>query len=106
MGVYDVIKDGVKVARDAGNVELSLKLAQVADDLLEKQKRISELEEENRKLKKKKEYKYAKDHGYMISPDNPSLKLCPTCLNRDGFENPMTDYDDGGYCKTCGKVAE
>jgi len=64
------------------------------------------LKEENANLRKKKEYKYADGHSYMINPDNPSLKLCPTCLNRDNFENPMQDYDSGGYCHTCKKAVE
>ncbi len=59
MGIYDAIKDGVKIARNAGNIELSLELAKVADDLVDKQKRISELERKVNDLRQMKKLVFA-----------------------------------------------
>ncbi len=112
MGLYEAAKDALKVAQSADNVELVQKLLDVqkmALDMQEKQQelqtRITKLENEKEALKTKKKYQYADGHNWMIDPGNPSIKLCPTCLNRDGFENPMENDGGGGYCRTCNKGA-
>lgn len=104
MGWYEAIKDGVQVARNAGNIELSLQLATVADDLLEKQKKIEDLEQEVKRLKEKKKYKYEDNHTWLVDPTRPDIKLCPVCLNKNDFENPMIRNGGNQYCSTCQKV--
>lgn len=83
MGVYDVIKDGVTVARNAGNLELSLKLAALADDLMDKQTQINKLEAENTKLKeqlkRKNDFVSEKSVYWLKSDTERKQPYCPNC---------------------------
>jgi len=99
MGFYEVIKDGVKVVRTAGNVELSLKLAEVADDLLEKSKKIAELENEVAKLKELKKLNFAEGKNYLIDPDNVNRHFCPVCTLKLKIYVPL--MKNNGYCNQC-----
>jgi hypothetical protein len=88
MGIYDAIKDGVKFARNAGNIELSLELAKVADDLIEKQKRISELGQKvnilEEKLKNKANVVFIEGVYYLKNDANKERPFCPRCLEKNG----------------------
>lgn len=112
MGAYDLLKDAAKAAQKADNIELYqyiMDAQQAVLDLQEKQQnlqsKIVDLEKQNEKLKAKSNYVYEQGHDWMIDPGNPDMRLCPVCLNRDGFENPLPpDRGDGcRYCSTCKK---
>lgn len=98
MGMYEILRDGVKVVRNAGNVELSLKLAEVADELLEKNRKISELEKENQELKEIKKFKFADGKNYLVDPGDPARRLCPLCTKKHCTPVPL----NGVFCKQCG----
>ncbi len=87
MAIYDVIKDGIQAARNAGNIELSVELAKVADALLTKQKKIEDLEKENTSLKNKLKNKEAvifSEGVYWLEADtNKQRPFCPRCLEKD-----------------------
>jgi hypothetical protein len=87
MSVYDIIKDGVKVARSAGNIELSLELAKVADELLTKQKKIEDLEEENKSLKDKLKNKgnvtFSDGVYWLIIDSEKNRPFCPRCFEKN-----------------------
>lgn len=104
-GIGD-LREVAGVLRAADKIKEYQIILEAQEKMLEQQEKIAELKSKLAKLEEKKKYKYAEGHKWMLSPDNPSLKFCPTCLNRDGFENPMGDYDDGGYCRTCNKAVE
>lgn len=55
------------------------------------------------KLEGKKKYVYDVPHNWLIDSDKPDLKLCPVCLNRDNFENPLFNgySTEGQYCEIC-----
>lgn len=59
-------------------------------------------------LEKKKVYPYEKDHTWKVHPERPDIRLCPVCLDRDGFENPMVPWVNSNrqHCSTCKKVFE
>ena len=60
------------------------------------------LKDELAKLKQKKKYIVEPGHSWVVDPEKPEVKLCPVCLNRDGFENPLDDYDDDEMrCSIC-----
>lgn len=99
MGMYDIIKDGVEVARNAGNIELSLELAKVAGDLLEKQKRIGELEAENAQLRALKKFEFPAGKTYLIDPEYPDRALCPVCTNREKTSVPL--QQNNKWCSEC-----
>jgi hypothetical protein len=86
MSIYDAIKDGVKVARNAGNIELSIELAKVADDILDKQHKIEELDSVVRELKDKFEIKEELLH------------------QNSAYWRPLDDTIVGPYCTRCWDV--
>jgi hypothetical protein len=62
------------------------------------------LKEELASLRKSKDYIYEEGHKWKIDPDRSQIKLCPVCLNKDGFESPLDDpLDHMGYryCRNC-----
>jgi hypothetical protein len=62
----------------------------------------AKLKEENQQLKKRKKYIYEPGHKWMIDSGKPDIKLCPTCLNRDGFESPLGNLSyNHRYCGNC-----
>lgn len=110
MSVYEVAKDALKLAQKADNAELVQKILDVQEQALnmqEKQfeliKKIDKLELEISELKNRKKYVYDEGHLWKVDPENPRIKLCPTCLNRDGFENPLAvqNHTESQYCSTC-----
>lgn len=99
MGMYDAIKDGVKVVRNAGNIDLSLKLAEVADDLIAKNRKIADLEDEIKKLKRLKKYDFAENHEYYIDPEHPDRPLCPICTVKLETPAPLMNGENCSRCK-------
>jgi len=113
MSIYDAAKDALKLAQKADNAELVQKILDVqaqALDMQQKQFELHQTIEKQKKeidsLKEKKKYVYEEGHTWCINPERPDVKLCPACLNRDGFENPMHDIHDSSshYCSTCKKT--
>lgn len=112
MSLYDAAKDAVKIAQKADNAELVKKLLDVqqqALDMQEKQFELNKKVEDQGKiitdLKTSKKYVYEAGHNWMIDPKNPEIKLCPVCLNRDSFENPLERAGSHpAYCRTCNRA--
>lgn len=63
----------------------------------------SKLKIQVEKLQKKRDYTYEEGHTWFIHPERPDIKLCPVCLGRDDFENPMTPNGGRQWCRTCSK---
>ena len=110
MSLYDAAKDALKLAQKADNAELVQKILDVQSQALEMQekqfelhKTVDEQRHEIESLKEKKKYAYEEGHSWCIDPSRPDLRLCPVCLNRDNFENPMQRNGTEGYCGTCRK---
>jgi hypothetical protein len=83
MGLYEAIKDGVEVARKADNI-------QVMKQLLDAQKELLDLFDENRKLKERiRELEVREDVSRNLRYDGERY-----WLTRDGAE-------DGPYCSVC-----
>lgn len=110
MGLYDAAKDALKVAQQVDNVELVQKLLDVQSAALDMQHQLQLKNEEILELKKRikiieerKKYVYEDGHKWLISPGNPNIKLCPTCLNRDNFESPLGSPYNGNHrhCGNC-----
>jgi len=105
MGVYDIIKDGAKVARNAGQIELSIELVRVADELLAKQKRIGELEQREKELEQKLELKgklVTKNEVYWLKEkDRVDGPFCTRCWDVDkNLVRLSTDYIFCPHCKS------
>lgn len=110
MGVYEVVKDALSLAQKADNIELVQKILDIQNEAIEMQHQIQEKHEEVFNLKQKikaleerKKYKYESGHKWYVSPENSDVKLCPTCMNRDGFESPLgsPDHYNHRYCGNC-----
>ena len=83
MVIFDVLKTAAKVAQEAGKIELYGQILEVYEKLLEQQKRIDELETDNKRLRKESEVK-----GNLVSEGNVYW------LENDGVK-------DGPFCTCC-----
>lgn len=110
MGWYEAAKDAVSLAQKADNAELVQKILDVQKEALDMQEQLHKKNEEILKLKQKinsieasKKYQYEDGKKWLIDSDKPTIKLCPTCLNRDKFESPLSNEDEYGYryCGNC-----
>lgn len=110
MSFYDAAKDALKLAQKADNIELVQKIMDIQSAALDMQNQLQTKNEEIFTLKEmirtsenKKKYIYEEPHRWMIDPSKTDIKLCPTCLNRDGFESPLGNPGHAGhrYCGNC-----
>ena len=83
MGIYDGLKDVAGVLKEAGKIEQYREILGVQEKLLEMQKQISELENDNKSLKEKLETK-----GQLVFESNAYW------LTQD-------EKKDGPYCSCC-----
>jgi hypothetical protein len=104
MSMYEAVKDVVRLAQKADNVELTQKLIdlqQMALDMQDKQQQqgiqIFKLETENANLKKLEQLEFAEGHNYLVDPRFPNRRLCPHCSPKNNTEIPL----DGSYCRLC-----
>ncbi len=85
MGLYEGAKGVANILKEAGKIEEYLKIIDLIDDLLEKQRKIQILEEENTRLKNKlmiSESYYFKNNAYYHenTEDGP---FCSRCFDKD-----------------------
>lgn len=105
-------KDAVAIAQKADNIDLVQKIMELQSmgldmqhALQEKDEQINHLKTQLSELQHKAQYQYEEGHRWMINPKNPDIKLCPTCLSRDGFESPLSEYDeDYMHCGNCRNI--
>ena len=51
MGIYDAAKDAANVLKEAGKIKEYQQILELLEDLLNKQKKINDLEAENKEFK-------------------------------------------------------
>ena len=83
MGAYDLVKDAVKMANAAGNIDIIQKLIDVQQQLLDMQSEISTLREENKRLLDNSELKSKviryKSTYITFSDDENKTLYCSCC---------------------------
>ncbi len=89
MGIFDVLTKAANIAKESGKLELQGEILSVYEKLLEQQKKISDLEQENKELKEeiyKKENITPRDGVYyqILQSGKEDGPFCTLC------------YDDGG----------
>ncbi len=73
MGIFDILTTAANIAKESGKLELQGEILGVYEKLLEQQKKISDLEGENKTLKEKLEIKenlVYENNIYWIEKDN------------------------------------
>lgn len=83
MGIFEALKVAANIAKESGKLELQGELLSIYEKLLEQQKKISDLEQDNKNLINKLETKgvlFFENNAYWIN------------------EN---DKKDGPYCSCC-----
>lgn len=97
MGVMDGLKQAADVLRAAD------KLPEF-NAILDAQQKIFDLQNQNQKLKeelaKEKQANilvFEKDHMWMIDPEEPDRKLCPTCSQKLRIKQPLRGHN----CYVC-----
>lgn len=83
MGLYDGLKDAASVLKEAGKIEQYRQILEVLEKLLEMQKKIGELEADNKDLREQ-----LKIQGKLVPRDNMYY------LEEDGVQ-------DGPFCTSC-----
>ena len=106
MGLYEGIKDVAKVMRQAGNIDLCLKLLDLSDIALDMQEEIAKLKEENRKLNEQLSLKgkvIRHDSLYITLKDNESIFYCAHCWDssKQLIQVECNDYNGSFKCPHC-----
>jgi len=108
MGIFDILTTAATIAKESGKLELQGEILGVYEKLLEQQKKISDLEIENRELKDKintKEDLIVKNDAYYTkSGDGP---FCLTCHGSKGLLVRMISWGAGQHkCNNCNHVVD
>jgi len=105
MSVIETIKNAVSIANEAKNWELKQNLLDVQQIALDMQKEITDLREENKKLKDtselEKKIKRTPDKPTIItfSDDEEKIPYCGVCWGQDSKRIPMGDGSSiNGMC--------
>ena len=106
MGFYDAFKDAISLAQKADNIELYRKLLELSHQALDMQNEISQLKEENAKLKNisilESEIEYYEDPFVTRKNDQKPIKYCAACWVDKRKLVPLQDNaNDNYFCPLC-----
>ncbi len=108
MGIFDILTTAANIAKESGKLELQGEILGVYEKLLGQQKKISDLESENRGLKEKiktKESLIVKNDAYWTKEgDGP---FCLTCHDSKDLLIHMVSWGAGQHkCNNCNHVVD
>lgn len=108
MGIFDILTTAANIAKESGKLELQGEILGVYEKLLEQQKKISDLEFENRELKEKiktREDLVVKNDAYWTKiGDGP---FCMTCHGAKDLLVRMISWGKGQHkCNNCNHVVD
>ncbi len=87
MAIFDELKSVAKVLQEAGKIEQYQQILDVLSKLLEMQKRVAELEEENKNLAEKFKIKesliYENNAYWIINNNNKDGPFCSRCWDKN-----------------------
>jgi hypothetical protein len=107
MGILDVLKTAATVAKESGKLELQGEILGVYEKLLEQQKKISDLESENKELKEKLKItdglKYENNAYWVVQDDKKDGPYCSCCWDNDKKPIRMQPCGNPAYfdCPKC-----
>ena len=107
MGILDVLKTAATVAKGSGKLELQGEILGVYEKLLEQQKKISDLESENKELKEKLKItgslKYENNAYWAVQDDKKDGPFCSCCWDNDKKTIRMQPCGNPAYfsCPKC-----
>lgn len=112
MGIYDVLKDAVKVARQVDNIDLAQTLMDVQQAALDQQAEVQLLRERVKELEAELALTESLEFdgkAYLLrrDPDDPA-KLCPKCwdVDRKQVRVPPTMSKGLLMCPSCDTLAD
>ena len=83
MAIFDILKTAATIAKESGKLELQGEILGVYEKLLEQQKKISDLESENKELKEKlkitESLKYENNAYWVTQDDKKDGPFCSRC---------------------------
>lgn len=106
MGWYEAIKDGIVVAQKADNIPLVSELIEAQKQILDLVQENQKLKEENKKLLKKQEISNKierhKDAYITLKDDEQKLIFCSNCWDSKQ-QLIQAQIDENGYyeCPSC-----
>lgn len=106
MGLYDALKDVLKVAQKADNLDLYKQLLDLSAQALDLQDENTKLKEENEELKRVKEtesdIEYYVDSFVTRKSDSKPIKYCAACWVDKRKLVPIQDQKNDNYiCPLC-----
>lgn len=106
MGWYEAIKDGISVAQQADNIPLVQNLIdaqkQILDLIEENQSLKTENQELTKKLHQKESIERHNDTYITLKPDSQQIRYCATCWDNNQKLIQLS-CDTGEYrCPVCG----
>jgi hypothetical protein len=107
MTVFDILKTAATIAKESGKLELQGEILGVYEKLLEQQKRISDLESENKDMKEKlkiQEDLVFGNNAYWIEKDTKKEgPYCSCCWDNDKKPIRMQPCGNPAYfdCPKC-----
>ncbi|MBI4155816.1 MAG: hypothetical protein HY507_01115 [Candidatus Zambryskibacteria bacterium] len=107
MSLYDGLKDAASILKEAGKIEEYRQILEAQEKMLEMSKKIEDLEEDNKELRKQQEIKgklivennmyYIEENGIKNGP------FCTSCLDSEQKPIRLHFHQDSGSasCPKC-----
>lgn len=108
MSLYDAMKDAIKIAQQADNIELYRQLLDLSSQALDLQVDLANLKEENRRLHSeltlKRNVVRHKGAFVTLADDAEDIAYCAICYAKTDKMFQLMEYSDTQYyCYNCGK---
>lgn len=106
MGLYDALKDAIRVAQKANNIDLYRQLQDLSVQALDMQAEIAKLKEENKELKKKKNVARQivrhEEPCITLKNDDKHLYYCSHCWDSQQLLIQVNCHENGTFdCPHC-----
>jgi hypothetical protein len=113
MGMFDVLKIAANIAKESGKLELQGEILGVYEKLLEQQKKITDLEEDNKILKDKLDLKhklhFERNAYWIIDGEKKDGPFCTKCKDSNDkmIRLRVGNYEYMGWanCPNCKEYA-
>ena len=111
MNLYDAMKDAIRIAQKADNIELYRQLLDLSAQALDLQAELSRVREENERLKRKQDIsnRITRHEALYVTlmGENPVLRYCSHCWDsNEQLIQLDCDMEDGSFvcphCRTSG----
>jgi len=108
MGIFDILTTAATIAKESGKLELQGEILGIYEKLLEQQKKIADLDLENKDLKEKLELKkklyFERNAYWIVDSENKDGPYCTKCKDSNDkmIRMRVGNYNFGwAVCPNC-----